>query len=334
MSKHNHLRPVTDTLDATAFLLPAPKLADKWCHRVPIRLAMLPEEHPLHRIVHNKISGKIKHHKSPLNNLLAAYRHDPREIEKTPVTVRNPALQDKLPFAISIADNREDSIREAEDTSEVVQVFTDGLAIDSKVGAAAILTREGNPPCALHLQLGPKSKHTVHEAELVGILLGLHLISTEKHGSTSFALGVDNQPAIKAFQSALRSPGHHLARETLRIANQVQKQKRKGNYKLTIRWTAGHEGIEGNEDIDRKAKRAAKGKTSDKKTLPFYLRKRLLINPAAVKWAHHKRQMKMWKEGWKASVRGKYAAHLDGSTPSRKFLNSISQTELSRIDAS
>ena len=221
-----------------------------------------------------------------------------------------------------------------ESTSEEIQVFTDGSAIDGKVGAATVLTREGNPPCMLHLHLGSESEHTVHEAELAGMLLGMHLISKERRGGTSTALGVDNQAAIKAFHSALRNPGHHLAREMLWIANQVQKQRWKGKYKLTIHWTAVHEGIEGNKDVDCKAKKAVKGKTSDKKNLPSYLRKPLLINPAAVKHAHHVDLMKKWKEEWKATDRGKHAACIDKSTPSRKFLKVISHKELSHIDAS
>jgi len=167
-------------------------LADKWCHRAAIRLAMLPKEHPLHGIVQNKTSGKIMHHKSPLNSLLAAYRHNPKKIEKIPVAQRDPTLQGKLPFTISIAKSRDDSIREAENASEAVQIFTDRSAINGKVGAAAVLIRRGNPPRVLHHSLGPEMEHTVHKVELVGILLGMHLISTEKHGGTSFAIGVDN----------------------------------------------------------------------------------------------------------------------------------------------
>ena len=60
---------------------------------------------------------------------------------------------------------------------------------------------------------------------------------------------------------------HHLAREIPRVANKVQKGRKKGNYMLTIRWTAGHEGMPtaGNEEADREAKKAAEGKhqTSD-----------------------------------------------------------------------
>jgi len=292
----------TDALDATAFLLPAVLLVDKWCHRVALHLAMLPEKHPLYGTVCNKITGKIQKHKSPINNLLAAYRHDPRKIKKIPAVARNPMLQGILPFAVSIAENREDSIREAENTSEAVQVFMDSSAINGKVGVAVVLTRAGNPPCMLHFNLGPENEHTVHEAELVGILLGMHLISTERHGSISYALGVDNQAAIQAFHSTLRNPGHHLAREILRIANQVQKRRQKGNYKLIICWTAGHKGITGNEEVNYEAKKAAEGKTSDKKLLPSYLRKLLLINPTARKRAHHKGLMKIWKKDWKTST--------------------------------
>ena len=71
-------------------------------------------------------------------------------------------------------------MKEAADAKEKVQVYVDSSAINSKVGAAAVLLREGKPPCTLHLHLGPESEHTVHEAELVGILLGLQLIYIEK----------------------------------------------------------------------------------------------------------------------------------------------------------
>jgi len=183
----------TDALDAVAYLMPIPLLVDKACHQAAIHLATLPKSHPLHRIANHKTSGKIKRHRSPINSLLAAYRFDPKKIEKIPATARDPTLQGELPFVTSIADSREDSIKEAKSTREKVQVYTDGSALNGKVGAATILTREGKPPCALHLTLGPKSEHTVHEAELVGILLSMHLISTERHGSTTFVLGVDNQ---------------------------------------------------------------------------------------------------------------------------------------------
>jgi ribonuclease HI len=202
------------------------------------------------------------------------------------------------------------------------------------VGAAALLLRAGKPARVLHKHLGPESEHTVHEAELVGLLLGMHLISTEKQCNTTCMIGADNQAALKAFHSNLRSPGHHLAREVLRVAEQTRKRRSKNKYKLVFRWTAGHEGIEGNEEADKEAKRAAEGTDSEGKALPAYLRKLLPINPAAVKRTRHDALKKEWTESWRKSPRGRRMGRITEETPSKKFLGTISQSELSRKAAS
>jgi hypothetical protein len=99
---------------------------------------------------------------------------------------------------------------------------------------------------------------------------------------------------------------------------------------LTIRWTAGHEGIEGNELVDREAKKATEGHSSDKKQLPAYLRKPIPINPVAAKRAYHNELKREWTEGWRKSQRGKKMTQIDKTTPSNKFLKAISSGELSR----
>jgi hypothetical protein len=163
------------------------------------------------------------------------------------------------------------------------------------------------------------------------------MLNTSKHRKAAAMIGIDNQAAIKALASDLRKPGHHLARETLRIAYTIDKAKKKrtkNEATLTIRWTAGHEGIEGNELVDTEAKEAAKGRTSDTKQLPRYLRKPLLINPSAVKKAHSDELKREWKEDWRNSERGKAALRIDESTPSGKFLKSISNPKLPKAAAS
>jgi len=164
-------------------------------------MAMLPKDHLLHSTINRRNTRKVKHHRTAIHHLLDRYRDgiDPYKIEKIPATSRNPIRAHINPFAISIAEDRESSIREAANAREEVQIFTDGLAIGGKVGAAALLTRTGGSARTLHLHLGSEDDHTVHKAELVGILLGLHLISTERRSGTTFALGSDNQAAIKAF---------------------------------------------------------------------------------------------------------------------------------------
>jgi len=87
----------------------------------------------------------------------------------------------------------------------------------------------------LHFHLGPKTEHTVHEAELVGMLLGLHIADKVSTKYKQIAIGVDSQAALMTLQSDLRSPGQHLAREILLIANRIQKWKGRRKLKLTFR---------------------------------------------------------------------------------------------------
>ena len=228
-----------DSLDACTFLLPSLLNINKCCHRALTRMATLPKEHPLHGAVNCKNTRDVVHHCTAIHNLLDRYQKSivPREIEKILAISCNPIDTAKNPFAINIPKDRDSSIREAANAEEEVQVFLDGSAMEGKVGAAAVLLKAGKPICILHLYLGSEDKHTVYKAELMGILLGLHLIGTERKNSTTFALGSDNQAAIKAFQSNLRSPGHHLTREALHLAHQIHQRKRITKYTLTIRWT-------------------------------------------------------------------------------------------------
>jgi hypothetical protein len=211
----------TDVLDACAYTLPAPLIINKWQHRALIRLATLPSDHPLHRVVTRKNAGKTKRHKSPISSLLVAYNYDTKKVKKIPTTARDPTLKGTLPFITHMAPDREDSIEEAANATEEVIVFTDGSAINGKVGVAATLTRQGNPLRTLHLHLGKEKHHTIHEAELAGILLTMHLISTEKHGHTTFVIAVDNQAAIQVFHSELRN----LASGTRENANLAKSLK-------------------------------------------------------------------------------------------------------------
>ncbi|KAG1788665.1 uncharacterized protein HD556DRAFT_1244907, partial [Suillus plorans] len=118
--------------------------------------------------------------------------------------------------------------------------------------------------------LGSDKAHTVYEGEIVGMILAVQLIKEELKARggrpRTMALGVDNQAAIRsttAFQSKLRhylvDKFHDDLRKTLQNAN---------CNKLTIRWSAGHIGIPGNEAADGHAKRAARGESSEANKLP------------------------------------------------------------------
>ena len=170
-------------------------------------------------------------------------------------------------------EDRQSSIAEVINVAEEIQVFVDGSAIDRKVGAAAVLFKQGGDSGTLHFHLRPKLEHTVHEVELVGLVLGLHLINGQCKGHKAMAIGIDNQAMLKVFYLDLRRLGHHLVREVLHMANKAKKLQENASYKLTVCWAAGHEGIMGNKMVDAEAKKAAAELLSLRSSLPPYLRK-------------------------------------------------------------
>ena len=324
----------TDTLNACAFLLPAVLMVEKWCSQAAIRLASIPPEHPLYIPVRSSKTKYVKRHRTPLHTLFAQVEYDPRRIEKIPTKPRNPANIGKLPFSISIPTSKEASVTEDRNASETVKIYSDGSAHDGKVGAAATLTRPEQHPRTLHFFLSPETEHTVHEAELVGTILALHLINTEKRRRVSFAIGTDNQAALKVYDTSMRKPAHYAAREALRLGNKLRKDIRSKNFSLTLRWTAGHVGIPGNELADREAKRAAEGLQSDKSMLPVILRRKLTINPSAVKRSRTSEIKQTWVKKWRSSDKGLSVARIDKNTPSAHFLRRISNSNISRKSAS
>ena len=127
---------------------------DKICHRAAIRIATLPPVHPLYKPARKCASRRTKRHKSPLHQLMQNYTTKPQEMETIKPTPRNPALTHIRPFTVSCTKTKGESIEEDEWASEEGKVYTDRLAQEGKVGAVAILIREGKPTRKLHYHLG------------------------------------------------------------------------------------------------------------------------------------------------------------------------------------
>jgi len=220
-----------DVLDIHAFILPIHLEIDRQCHRAATRIATLPPAHPLYKPARNCANRKVKRHKSPLHMLIQTYEIRPNDTENIRATPRNPALSHKRLFSVNIAASKDASMKEDAQATEKIKVYSDGSAQNGNVGAAAILTRTEEPTRKLHFHLGPSSQHTVHEAELVGLLLGLHLIKTDKKGKTGYALGADNQAAL----SALNAVDQLLVNTKLtRYSKQQQKSRNNGIQQSTL----------------------------------------------------------------------------------------------------
>ena len=169
--------------------------------------------------------------------------------------------------------------------------------------------------------------------ELVGVLLGLQLIKDKHANNITYTIGVDNQVAIKSLTSKMDKPGHYLAVEILDTASKFQRSKGK-KYSLSIKWTAGHSRIEGNEAADKEAKAAAEGKTSDVVQLPRMLKMPLKISRSAACQQINKQVKEEWVKTWKTSPRYDKMKHLDPSLPLRKFIELISNSDINREYAS
>ena len=76
------------------------------------------------------------------------------------------------------------------------RVYLDGSCIDGKIGAAAMMFRQGEEVCTLRKHIGDECHHTVYEAEVIGLTLAAKLIARE-HFAENTIIGADNQQQSK-----------------------------------------------------------------------------------------------------------------------------------------
>jgi hypothetical protein len=192
------------------------------CQKRKSRLVTLHNKHPLTKMAKKCMKGKVKRHRSLLHHLANVYKADPNTFETISSAGRNPAHIGKQPFKTDILPSKEAS--KGTDTSAMqhIKVYTDRSAHRGNVGAATILTKDGHTIAALHYRLGISEEHTVFEAELVGLLLGLQLIKDNTVHKLTCTIRIDNQASIRALASKINKPGHYLAAKVIHVAQQLR----------------------------------------------------------------------------------------------------------------
>jgi hypothetical protein len=125
-----------------------------------------------------------------------------------------------------------------------VKVYMDGSGMQGKIGAAEVLYCNGRMKTNMQYKLGAQEHHTVYKGKGIGVVLGARLISQE-WGVWSATFCIDSQAIIKATQLTKPSPRHYIIDAFHRTLDMLRK-KHPGIW-ITIRWTPGHKGIEGNE---------------------------------------------------------------------------------------
>jgi hypothetical protein len=197
----------TDMVEVMANLIPFNLLVDKYRQCAAIRLAMLLPMHPLHKPIKNAASKLVKHHATPLHDLMHRFNIHPQSIETIKAVCFDTEWKPKI--KTKTARNTDKAIEDANNDNPDVKVFTDGSGMEEKIGAAAVLYRNGRVKTMLRYQLGSQRHHMVYEGEGVGVVLGTKLISNE-WGIWSAIIYTDNQAAITATQLTKPNPGHHI----------------------------------------------------------------------------------------------------------------------------
>jgi ribonuclease HI len=315
----------TDTLEAHAKLLPLEHRLQNLCYQATIRLAAHPPSHPLHNLVRRATKRYVKRHRSSLHYLYHATELDIESIETITHNRRPPSTS--TPYSIAIATSREQAIKDHDDNNDEIKIYSDGSSINKKVGAAAVLFRRGKPhPRILRYHLGKADTHTVYESEAVGLTLALQLLSSEDDITYPVSIYVDNQATIKSGDMFSTRPGHYLIDHFRRLVMKLKKASQDRNFKVTVRWISGHDGVEGNEVADQEAKKAAEGhrNNSARRRLPPYLRKTVLpYSISALKQAQRQESSERWAHLWKNSPRYESTTNLDPSILTGSFISLV-----------
>ena len=168
----------SDVMEAHANLLPIELTMDRVCHWAALRLAALPESHPLFKPVRQSARRFLKRHRSPLHHLFHAFNVLPQDCETIMPLTCPPNEVSAL--QLQVADTWEESREEDEGDKADVQVYSDGSGIEGMASASVVLFRDGQEIQSLRYQLGLLTRHTTYEAEVVGVLLVAELICKER----------------------------------------------------------------------------------------------------------------------------------------------------------
>ena len=343
-----------DVLNVHAQLPPPHLLFLAVLIRSATRLLSLPNSHPLHKPVQLAIKRQIKRHRSPLHILFATTGLHPQRYETILPARRRRNY--RVLGEILIDDDREVAIERANQLSGTV-VYTDGSGEDKKIGAAAVMMKNGRELSNLRYHLGTETEHTVYEAEAVAVVLALHMLTKLKERLETVTIGTDNQAVLMGLRNQRSKPGHYLmdkihdALEDFQVTqarnrNEQVEGYKKGTgrtrlddgsvgwkeWKLKVKckvkfvWTPGHEDIDGNERADEAAKSAASGYTSNARDLPTFLRRKPLpVSISATRQLLKKKIKTRWQTEWKTSKRHTASDKIDPLLPSDNFLHIINQ---------
>ena len=182
-----------DVLNAHAMVPPPHLLFLKALTRSAMRVVSLPDFHPLYRPTRHCLRRTAKRHTSPLNILFRTTNVKPKAYETILLARRHRNYE--LLANVHIDDDRSKAITNAKAITGLA-AYTDGSGMDGKVGAAAVLMLSNTELRSLQYRLGTERDHTVYKAEIMVVILAIHLLMQVEQGLQRVTIGVDNQAVL------------------------------------------------------------------------------------------------------------------------------------------
>ena len=153
------------------------------------------------------VKRHVKSHCAPLHEIMHMFKIGPDNFKSIKPCMSSP--KDNHTFMVCIPRSKEEAKQEAvADCSEGL-VFSDGSGHEGGIGAVAVLYRGSAEKQSLMKFMGHKERHTVFEAELLGLSLAAEMLKDESH-VWSLMIGVDSQAVLWATKHGRAIPGHYL----------------------------------------------------------------------------------------------------------------------------
>lgn len=191
-----------DILEIHANLLPIELLFHKVLYRAATRLCTLPDSNPMHAIARRTAAKFVKKHQSPLHYLFYTTRLKPNDTKTITPTRRRPTYRPA--FDTLICPGQDSALDRANKANASIstRIYCDRSGYKGGIGASAVLYNGNVLKKSLCYYLGKDTAHTVYEAEAVGIIMGLHLLTKLNREITQTCLiGSDSQAAIRALNN-------------------------------------------------------------------------------------------------------------------------------------
>ena len=217
------------------------------------RMQSLSIHHPIHTYISDALRTRTAccTHTSVLENVFKQFPIATQQLEPIEPFIRPPWYTPRLHFQ---AEESKDAAKQRHDeslnnTAQCMVFYTDGSGITNKIGAASYCVTTGETQ---HQYLGSDSQFNVHAAELVGIHLAIKHWLRQPTPPKICQIYTDSKAAGASLSQLKRPPAQSLTKS---ILDTLDSAPQSHHVKLT--WIPGHVDIDGNEQADKEAKRAA-----------------------------------------------------------------------------